>query len=207
MGQSSPITTLFLDVGGVLLTNAWDRGIRKKAAEVFHLDYADMDERHHLTFDTYEEGKIDLEEYLTRVIFYTNRPFSREEFRNYMFDQSQPYPEMIEYIRALKAQYHLRIAVVSNEGRDLIVHRIRKFNLGSIADFFIVSCFVHFRKPDPDIYRVALDVAQVAPEEVVYVEDRPMFVDVAEGLNLRGLRHKDLPGTQAALAGWGLVLK
>ncbi|MBI1279817.1 MAG: HAD-IA family hydrolase [Anaerolineaceae bacterium] len=206
MTNSLPITTLFLDIGGVLLTNAWDRKIRMKAAELFKLDYAEMDERHHLTFDTYEEGKMDMDEYLNRVIFYEDRPFSREEFRAYMFAQSQPYPEMIAYIQALKAKYHLKIVVVSNEGRELTHHRVKTFELGKFVDFFIMSCFVHFRKPDPDLYRLALDVAQVAPEEIVYIEDRPMFVEVAQTLNIIGLHYIDVPTTKAVLDTFGLVL-
>ena len=206
MADTLPITTLFLDIGGVLLNNAWDRKKRMKAAEVFKLDYAEMDERHHLTFDTYEEGKMDMDEYLNRVIFYEERDFTRETFRDYMFAQSQPYPDMIAYIQALKDKYHLKIAVVSNEGRELTFHRIQKFQLNKLVDFFIVSCFVHYRKPDPDMYRIALDVAQVAPQEVIYVEDRPMFVQVAESLNLVGLRHIDLETTKGIFETFGLVL-
>ncbi len=206
MAETLPITTLFLDIGGVLLTNAWDRKIRMKAAEVFKLDYAEMDERHHLTFDTYEEGKMDINEYLNRVIFYEERSFTREAFQSYMFAQSQPYPEMIAYIQTLKAKYHLKIVVVSNEGRELTRHRVKTFELGKFVDFFIMSCFVHFRKPDPDLYRVALDVAQVAPEEVIYVEDRPMFVEVAQTLNIIGLRHIDLATTKGIFETFGLVL-
>ena len=206
MADTLPITTLFLDIGGVLLTNAWDRKIRLKAAEVFKLDYAEMDERHHLTFDTYEEGKMGIDEYLNRVIFYEERSFSRAEFQAYMFAQSQPYPEMIAYIKALKEKYHLKIVVVSNEGRELTRHRVKTFALGTFVDFFIMSCFVHFRKPDPDLYRVALDVAQVEPEEVIYVEDRPMFVEVAQTLNIIGLRHIDLATTQSVFETFGLLL-
>jgi len=206
MAETLPITTLFLDIGGVLLTNAWDRKKRMKAAEVFKLDYAEMDERHHLTFDTYEEGKMDMDEYLNRVIFYEERDFTRETFREYMFAQSQPYPEMIAYIQALKDKYRLKIAVVSNEGRELTFHRIKTFQLNKLVDFFIVSCFVHYRKPDPDIYRIALDVAQVAPQEVIYVEDRSMFVEVAESLNLVGLRHIDLETTKGIFETFGLML-
>ncbi|MEJ2555063.1 MAG: HAD family phosphatase, partial [Anaerolineae bacterium] len=80
MPTSPSITTLFLDIGGVLLTNGWDHNMRRKAAEIFGLDYEEMNERHHLTFDTYEEGKLNLYEYLNRVIFYQERPFSLEEF-------------------------------------------------------------------------------------------------------------------------------
>jgi putative hydrolase of the HAD superfamily len=198
---------LFLDVGGVLLTNGWDRSMRQRAAETFKLDYDEMDERHHLTFDTYEEGKLSLDEYLNRVVFYKARPFSSEEFKAFMFAQSQPYPQMIELVRELKRSDGLKVAVVSNEGRELTVHRIQKFGLAEFVDFFIVSCFVHFRKPDADIYHLALDVAQVSPERVVYIEDRFMFVEVAKSLGIRGIHHRGYDTTRAALTSMGLSLK
>ena len=200
------ITTLFLDIGGVLLTNGWDHTMRQRAAEIFDLDYEEMNERHHLTFDTYEEGKLSLDEYLNRVIFYEEQPFSVQEFRQFMFAQSQSYQSMIELIQQLKTRYRLKVAAVSNEGRELTIHRIQKFNLGSFIDFFVSSCFVHYRKPDADIYRIALDIAQVPPDQVVYLEDRPMFVDVARGLGIQGIRHTDYETTRATLASMGLAL-
>jgi putative hydrolase of the HAD superfamily len=207
MTPSSNITTLFLDIGGVLLTNGWDHNIRRHAANNFGLDYDEMNERHHLTFDTYEEGKLSLDEYLTRVVFYQKRSFSREEFKEFMYTQSQPYPEMIELIRALKNQYSLQIAAVSNEGRELNIYRIQEFKLGKFIDFFISSCFVHYRKPDADMYRIALDIAQVSPQQVVYIDDRSMFVGVAQGLEIRGIIHKDYETTRKALESIGLLLK
>ena len=116
--QEAAITCVFLDVGGVLLTNGWDHPIRERVAAYFKLDLSDMDDRHHLTFDTYEEGKLSLDEYLGRVVFYQKRPFSRAQFRHFMFAQSKPYPEMIEMIIQLKVRHGLKIAVVSNEGRE-----------------------------------------------------------------------------------------
>lgn len=201
------VSALFLDVGGVLLTNGWDRSMRARAAETFKLDYAEMDERHHLTFDTYEEGKLSLDEYLHRVVFYQNRPFSGEEFKAFMFAQSQPYPQMIELVRGIKRSHGVKVAVVSNEGRELTIHRIEKFGLAEFVDFFIVSCFVHFRKPDADIYRIALDIAQAPPERVVYIEDRFMFVEVAQSLGIRGIHHTDYNSTRAGLVSLGFALK
>ncbi|MBJ6725267.1 HAD family hydrolase [Geomesophilobacter sediminis] len=200
------ITTLFLDIGGVLLTNGWDRKARRSAAQKFVLDYEEMNERHHLTFDTYEAGKLSLEEYLDRVVFYEERSFSREQFRQFMFAQSQPIPEMIDLVVGLKPRYGLKVAAVHNEGRELNSHRIQSFNLGSFIDFFISSCFVHFRKPDADIFRVALDVAQVAPEQVMYIEDRPMFVDIARGLGINAILHLGVETTRRELEEFGLVL-
>ncbi len=206
MTSSSPITTLFLDIGGVLLTNGWDRGIRRLASEKFGLDYAEMDERHHLTFDTYEQGKLSLDEYLNRVVFYQERSFSREDFKAFMYAQSQPFPEMIELVRALKAQHDLQIATVSNEGRELTVYRAQQFGLGTFIDFFISSCFVHYRKPDTDLYRIALDIAQVSPDQVIYIDDRAMFVEVAQGLGIKGIIHTGHEATRKTLAGLGLSL-
>lgn len=201
------VKTLFLDIGGVLLTNGWDRHMRRKAAEKFELDYDEMNERHHLTFDTYEEGKLSLDEYLKRLVFYMDRPFTREDFRAFMFEQSQPIPEMIDLIGRLKERYRLKTAAVSNEGRELTIYRIKKFGLNKIIDFFISSCFVHFRKPDADIYRIALDCAQVLPEEALYVDDRAMFVEVAQTLGIRGFHHSDYEETKRALGSFGLSLE
>ncbi|HVY74932.1 MAG TPA: HAD-IA family hydrolase [Puia sp.] len=199
-------TTIFTDIGGVMLTNGWDRQGRARAISKFKLDPVETDERHNLTFDTYESGKISLDEYLHRVVFYEKRDFTPDEFRKFMFDQSQPLTEMLNLIRGIKEKYGIKIAVVSNEGRELNNYRIAKFRLNEFVDFFISSCFVHFRKPDADIFKVALDIAQVAPEKVIYIEDRPMFVEVAESLGIRGIRHRDYATTGKALAAFGWKL-
>ncbi len=200
------IKTLFTDIGGVLLTNGWDHNSRAKAVEKFGLDAHETQERHSMTFDTYEVGKLTLHEYLERVVFYEERDFSFEDFRQFMFDQSQPYNDMLTLVKGLKQKYNLKIAVVSNEGRELNEHRINTFQLNRFVDFFISSSFVHFRKPDVDIFKVAIDIAQVKPEETLYLEDRPMFVQVAETVGLRGVHHEDYETTKAIFASYGLTL-
>ena len=199
-------TTIFTDIGGVLLTNGWDREARKSAIKLFKLDPAETEERHHLSFDTYESGKISLSEYLKRLVFYTKRDFSEEDFRAFMFEQSQPYADMLDLVCGIKKKYGIKIAVVNNEGSELNKHRINTFGLCEFVDFFISSCFVHFRKPDADIFKVALDIAQVPAEKVIYLEDRPLFVQVADGLGIRGIVHHDFNTTKKQLSdlGWSL---
>lgn len=192
-------TTLFLDIGGVLLTNALDRNIRKLAAAKFEIDFDEMDERHHLTFDTYEEGKTSLEEYLNRVVFYQDRMFSRDAFKKFMYAQSAPFLDMIKLIRALKKQYHFRVAAVSNEGRELTMYRVEEFKLAAFIDFFVSSCFVHYRKPDEDMFKIALDIAQAHPEQVIYIDDRAMFIEVARSLGINGIIHTGYESTKQAL--------
>jgi len=203
--MSQPVTTLFVDVGGVLLTNGWDRAARKRAAEHFGLDHQEMDERHHLTFDTYEVGKLSLDGYLGRVVFYRERCFTLSEFRAFMFAQSKAFPEMLGLLRRVRERHHLKVVVVSNEGRELNDYRVRTFGLGSLVDCFVSSSYVHFRKPDEDIYRVALDIAQARPSQVAYIDDREMFVEVARGLGIAGVVHQDAPTTRGWLAGLGIT--
>ena len=206
MNKPPVITTLFTDIGGVLLTDGWSRKSRSNAAETFQLDLTELEDRHHLTFDTYEVGKISLDTYLKRVVFYEQRSFTVEDFKAFMFAQSEPFPEMIELIRQLKNKYNLKVAVVSNEGRELTEYRIATFKLHELADFFISSSFVHLRKPDEDIFKLAIDVAQIPVEQIVYIEDRPMFVQVAETLGIRGIRHTDYLSTVKKLNSFGLTL-
>ena len=206
MKRALPITTLFLDIGGVLLTDGWDHKARRRAAMYFRLKFAEMEERHHLTFDTYEEGKLSLEEYLDRVVFHQERPFTPAAFRRFMFAQSKPYSEMIALVAQLKIRYGLKIAVVSNEARELNSHRIRKFKLNKFVDAFISSCFVHIRKPDEDMFRLALDISQTPTEQIIYIEDTPMFVRIAESLGIRSILHTDWTSTRVKLDAFGLKL-
>lgn len=198
------ISVLFLDIGGLLLTNGWDRGMRRRAADEFGLDFDEMNERHNLTFDTYERGLLSLEEYLRRVVFHQTRAFTPEQFKAFMFAQSRPLDRNIETFRDIAAAYGLKVCAISNEGRELARHRIQEFNLTEFIDIFILSSFVRFRKPDEDIYRLALDLAQVAPEHAVFVDDRLLFVEVARGLGIHSIHHEALDKTRTALAQVGL---
>ena len=103
MKPKPQVTCLFVDIGGVLLTDAWDQHARRRAVAKFKLNWAEMEERHRLVFEIHEEGKITFEEYLSLVVFYEKRPFTRAQFRRFMCEQSKPYPDMIAMIVQLKA--------------------------------------------------------------------------------------------------------
>jgi putative hydrolase of the HAD superfamily len=202
----SHIRAVLTDIGGVLLTNSWDRQSRRRAAERFGIDYGEMDERHHLTFDTYEEGKLSLDRYLRRVVFYMDRDFSPEEFKAFMRDQSKPHDEMLEAMRWVASENDVRMAGITNDTRELVEYRTREFRLHDFLEFVVASCFVHIRKPDDDIFQIALDLAQVSPDEAVYIDDRPMFTEVAGELGIHGVHHRSAVETMEALAGLGLTV-
>ncbi len=204
MKKSGPITTLFLDIGGVLLTNGWDHEARARAAKEFGLDLDEMSKRHEKTFDAYELGLMTLEDYLGRVVFYTQRPFSRGRFMKYMFAQSKGHPRMIALFRRLRKRHRLTVAALNNEGRELMLHRIRAFRLNTIFDFYITSCFVHLHKPDKAMYQAALDVSQAPPRNVLYIDDRLAFIKAARALGIPSIHHEEYNSTRSELARYGL---
>ena len=78
------------------------------------------------------------------------------------------------------------------------------FKLDGFVDFFVSSCFVHLRKPGADIFRLALDLAQVPTEQILYIENTLMFAQIAEDLGIRSIFHTEYPSTCAQLASFGL---
>ena len=98
----------------------------------------------------------------------------------------------------------MKIVIVSNESRELNEHRIKKFRLDELADCFISSSFVRLRKPDTDIFKLALDIVQVAPEQIVYIDDQLMFVQLAESFGINSIHHTDFESARTQLASFGL---
>lgn len=196
---------LLTDIGGVLLTNGWDRHARARAYERFKLDPDETDERHHLVFEVFEHGEMSLDQYLERVVFYSDRPFTLTEFKEFMFDQSQAFPETIDLFKSVKAKHELPILVVSNEGRELQDHRIQRFALSEFVQTFVVSSYVGVRKPDPRIFQIALDLANLQPEDAAYLDDRHVFVEVARSLGIRSECHVSAETTRTVLETWGIA--
>jgi putative hydrolase of the HAD superfamily len=192
MNTKENINCLFLDIGGVLLTSGWDRKSRQQAVIKFELDEDEINERHHLTFDVYEAGKLSLDEYLDRVVFYRERNFSKDDFKTFMFEQTKPIEGSIELFKSIKEHFNLKVIAVNNEARELNLYRIQKFNLDQLFDAYISSCYVHLRKPDVEIFRMACDVANTSPKNILYIDDRIMFVEVANSLEIRGYQFQDV---------------
>jgi putative hydrolase of the HAD superfamily len=196
------IRALFWDVGGVLLTNAWDHEERDQAVEKFLLNKTELDDRHKELAPMFEEGKLALDDYLDRVIFYQPRTFSREEFKQFMFSLSKPKPQSLELARALSAKYFM--GTINNESRELNEYRIRNFGLAEYFDVFVSSCYVRLRKPDGQIYRLALDLTQHTAAECCFVVDRPPNIEAAAKVGFATVLMKDPQQLRRDLQALGL---
>ena len=196
------IRALFWDVGGVVLTNAWDHEQRDGAVEHFLIDKSAFEARHKELVPLFEEGRIGLDEYLERTVFYQTRTFSREDFKRFMFSLSRPKPQVLELVRQLSSKYLM--ATINNESRELNQYRIDNFALTDCFELFVTSCFVGLRKPDERIYRLGLDLTQHAPEECCFIDDRPANIEAAAKVGLRTVLMKDPQQLRRELAGLGV---
>jgi putative hydrolase of the HAD superfamily len=190
---------LYSDIGGVLGTNGWDTNLRKRISDYFGVDAGPIESRHHLMFDSFERGYMSFESYLNYVFFDVPRTFTLEELRAYTYNASTAWPENIEFFARVKRDNQLKLGLISNEGRGITEHRVGKFGLRDLADFMVISHYVHFRKPDLEIWSLALNLAQVTAEESIYIDDREMFVNVARDIGFTAIQHTSLESTRAEL--------
>ena len=200
------VSALFWDMGGVILTNAWDRASRKRASEKFHLDWEDFEDRHELLLNAFETGQASLEEYLSRVVFYRARPFTREEFKQFMLEQSQPCAGSLAILAQLAARGRHLLASLNNESLELNDYRIEKFGLRDYFQAFLSSCYLGVRKPDDAIYRLALHITQRRPGECAFIDDRPLNLECAEELGMHTIHYQNPAQLREGLAQLGVSL-
>ncbi len=198
------IRALFWDVGGVLLTNAWDRTQRAAALQHFSLDEEEFHDRHDLIVASFERGEITLDEYLDRTVFYRARPFTREAFRDFMYSLSQPFPEVIAFALALSDSGKYFMGTINNESRELNQYRIEHYGLRGIFRIFLSSCYVGLRKPERGIYQLALETTQIPPEQCCFIDDRALNLECAEQLGMHTIEMQSIVELRADLGKLGV---
>ncbi len=198
------ISTLFWDIGGVILTNGWDRGSRHEAATAFHLDLEEFQDRHDLSFPAFDSGLITLNEYLDRTLFYRPRSFTREEFTAFMFAQSKEYPDTRAILNKLAASGKYFVGAINNEPLELNQYRIEAFHLRRDFLVFFSSCYVRSRKPEETIFRVALEVTQRPPEQCLFIDDRPLNLEAPRRLGMNTIHHQNPEQLRSALGKFGV---
>ena len=200
----SKITTLFWDIGGVILTNGWDRVSRREAATVFQLDWEEFQDRHELSFPAFDSGHITLDEYLDRTLFYRPRPFTREEFTAFMFAQSKEFPESRAILNAVARSEKYFIGAINNEPLELNQYRIEAFHLRRDFLVFFSSCYVRSRKPEETIFRVALEVTQRPAEQCVFIDDRPLNLEIPRRLGMNVIHYQNAQQLRSDLQKYGV---
>jgi putative hydrolase of the HAD superfamily len=199
------ITALFWDNGGVILTNGWDRDARKLAVGTFHLDWEDFEDRHELMLDAFETGALSLDDYLKRTVFYRPRSFTPEDFKKFMFAQSQPLPDSLAFAGELARSRKYLMAALNNESLEINEYRIKKFKLRDYFEAFFSSCYLGVRKPNAGIYKLALEITQRGPGECILIDDRGLNLECARELGMNTIQYKNLAQLREDLARFGVT--
>ena len=187
----SGISTILWDVGGVLLTNAWDQQQRDGVLSRFHVDHSDFNRRHAEVFDAWERDQIGVDEYLRHTLFYEPRAFTQAEFFEAMRAETRLLADSaIGILRQIAASESYVLATVNNESRAMNEFRLTQFRLIDLFDGFFSSCYLGIRKPDRKIYQVALDVLQRDPEDCIFIDDRAENVAAASSLGIHGIQYE-----------------
>ncbi len=198
------LPTLFFDVGGVLLTNGWDTAARQSAAEKFQLDYQELQTRHEMLKTAFETGRLSLDGYIRKAVFFRGRSFSPEEFKNFMCAQSRQLGETLDWVRELAKTSACRLYTLNNESRELHEYRVKTFGLHQIFQGFLTSCYLGQVKPDEEVYRNALGIAACQPHEAIFIDDRGLNVESAHTLGLNALHFTGLDALRSALREQGI---
>jgi putative hydrolase of the HAD superfamily len=198
------ISTLFWDIGGVILTNGWDRDSRREAADTFHFDWEEFQDRHELSSPAFDTGQISLNEYLDRTLFYRPRSFTREEFTAFMFAQSKEFPGSRAILSAAARSGKYFIGAINNEPLELNQYRIEAFHLRRDFAVFFSSCYVRSRKPEELIFRVALEVTQCLPEQCIFIDDRPLNLESPRRLGMNVIHYRDPEQLRSELRNHGV---
>ncbi len=201
------IRTILWDVGGVLLTNGWDHSERADLFREFQIDRDEFEVRHETVNDAWEKGEITIDEYLDHTLFYEHRDFTRAQFIARMKNVSQWLPHTaIKIVRGLSVREDVKVAMLSNESRELMDYRIETFGLGQDFSAYMVSAYVGLRKPDPKIFKLALDVMRSTPEETMFVDDRKENAAAASALGIHGLQYEGPQKLEEELKRLGILL-
>jgi len=203
--NDAPIELILCDVGGVLGTNGWDHESRASAAEQFGFDLGPFEERHEEALDTWESGRMTLDEYLDFSVFNVDRPFGREDFKAFMLSQSAPNSVALGFMADLASQNRWRMMTMNNESAELNAYRVDLFGLRPIFSAFLTSAYVGARKPHALFYEKALAIAHADPARTVFIDDRPVNLDPVRTMGVHCVQASSTDAVRAGLAALGIT--
>jgi putative hydrolase of the HAD superfamily len=199
------IETIFWDIGGVLLTNGWDKDQRADVLCRLGVDLEDYESRHDAANFYWERGLSTAKRFFDQTVFTEPRDFSFEDLWSLVCAESRVlHPECFDILGTLAADGRFKIATLNNESRELNDHRVEAFQLRDYFDYFICSGYVHEMKPDAAIYRSAIEISGYRAEQAIFIDDKQENCDAAMGLDMQAIRFESPAQLRDALAQLGI---
>ncbi|MGB6687781.1 MAG: HAD-IA family hydrolase [Terracidiphilus sp.] len=200
-----PFDAILFDVGGVLLTNGWDHCERAEIMARFHLDLAAFEARHPAPNDQWERDLITLDQYLDATVFYEPRDFSKEEFFAAMCAESKLLDDSgLGILKELATSGKYLVGVLNNEARATNEYRFDHFGLRNYLEVALSSCYLGLRKPEPAIYRRALDILGRPAERILFIDDRTENAAAAAAAGMKVIRFEGADKLRSQLGSFGV---
>ena len=205
MSPASEIETIFWDIGGVLLTNGWDKDQRADVLGRLGVDLEDYESRHDEANFYWERGLSTAERFFNQTVFTEPRSFTFEElWRQVCAESKILHPDCFDILGALAADKRFKVATLNNESRELNEHRIHAFRMRPYFDYFICSGYVHEMKPTPAIYRSAIEISGFPPEYSLFIDDKAENCEAARDLGMQAIHFESPAQLNGALAQLGI---
>jgi len=184
------LRAVFFDMGGVVLRTEY-QAPREHLAERLNTTYEELNR---IVFESESSlrasiGELTTEAHWEAVARRLHQPLSqvkllREEF----FAGDIIDTGLVGFIRSLRPRY--KTGIISNAWPDMREY-VAARRIDDAFDVLVISSEVGIMKPEPKIYRIALDKVGVEAREAVYIDDTPPNVEAARALGMRGIVFKD----------------
>ena len=191
------------DLGGVVVEFNADHIVHQMAQLVGR----SFDEVQQAVYDKelllpFELGRVSPQAYYEGLTQRLKLPWTFEQFArawNNIFIENRDVTGMLERLR----KRHTLVAL-SNTNALHIEYIKQSFPALACFSHWIASCDVGFRKPDPQIYQLALQRAGVRASEAIYIDDRPELVEAGRAVGLTAIRFESGPQLEQDLRAAGL---
>jgi epoxide hydrolase-like predicted phosphatase len=186
------IRGVFFDFGGVIARTEY-QAPRQHLAERLGVEYEDIIK---IVFESPSSlsasvGEISAEEHWAEVTKRLRRPSSETEaIREEFFAGDVIDREIVGYLRSLRSDYH--VGLISNAWPDLRDY-IAGQKFDDAFDHMVISAEVGVMKPEARIYQIALEQAEVSPDEAVFVDDFYENIEGCRSVGMHGIHFQD-PG-------------
>jgi epoxide hydrolase-like predicted phosphatase len=200
------IKSIVFDVGGVLMADVPLR----KIAEELSLRFSMCDEELHSYLYPTEHwtlltlGKISEDEYWDHFLKASQVDLDKGELKEKVRMALRPIADNVELIPQLKDKYEL--AILSNHAKEWSQFMIKEFDFFRHFHHIIFSCDVGLRKPDPQIYKLAMTKLGCEAEECLFIDDKQRNTDGAQKVGMKTIVLENASRLREELFNFGVVL-
>jgi epoxide hydrolase-like predicted phosphatase len=187
------VRAVIFDWGGVMeaqpdddLYQTWERRLSLEPGSLEWLLWGE-------TWRQLSSGQITEQEYAARIADNLGMPDAEavQRFMAEFMAEDRFYPEMAETVRALRERY--QVALLSNAGPDQVEWARERYGFDIDAEFdvYINSAHEGMRKPNEDIFHLALERLSVEPRHAVFLDDMVYNVDAAREIGIHTVQFVD----------------